>query len=146
MSFSEPRVTFLSNFASLFGVMRHNSSVLFYQWHEELGELSLDHSKSEKLYIDGFFLSKAYNVSARKFQWKYVSLHWRAMQNLRKTDSWLEKSHKEFGQFSCELSKVWKFEFWWASFFSKAYKGLDEKVLKSCVSWNSRVMQSLKKK
>ena len=75
MSFSEPRVTFLSNFASLFGVMRHNSSVLFYQWHEELGELSLDHSKSEKLYIDGLFLSKAYNVSARKFQWKYVSLH-----------------------------------------------------------------------
>ena len=45
----------------------------FQKWHEELGELSLEHSKSEKLYIDGLFLSKAYNVSARKFQRNYVS-------------------------------------------------------------------------
>ena len=29
MSFLEPRISFCSNFASLFGVMRHNSSVLF---------------------------------------------------------------------------------------------------------------------
>ena len=28
--------------------------------------------KSEKLYIDGLFLSKAYNVSVRKFQRDYV--------------------------------------------------------------------------
>ena len=39
---------------------------------EELGELSLEHSKSEKLYIDVIFLSKAYIVSARKFQRNYV--------------------------------------------------------------------------
>ena len=31
--------------------------------------------KSEKLYIDGLFLSKAYNVCARKFQRDYVSWH-----------------------------------------------------------------------
>ena len=37
-----------------------------------MGELSLEHSKSEKLYIDGLFLSKVYNVSARKFQRNYV--------------------------------------------------------------------------
>ena len=30
MSFLEPRVSFSSNFASLFSVMRHNSSVLFH--------------------------------------------------------------------------------------------------------------------
>ena len=29
--------------------------------------------KSEKLYIDRLFLSKVYNVSARKFQMNYVS-------------------------------------------------------------------------
>ena len=59
----------------------------FQKWHEELGELSLEHSKSEKLYIDGLFLSKAYNVSARKFQRNYVSWHWRVMQNLK--ENWL---------------------------------------------------------
>ena len=40
--------------------------------HEELSELSLEYSKSEKLYIDVIFLSKAYIVSARKFQRNYV--------------------------------------------------------------------------
>ena len=43
--------------------------------------------KSEKLYIDGLFLSKGYNVSARKFQRDYVSWHWRVMQNLK--ENWL---------------------------------------------------------
>ena len=38
----------------------------FQKWYEELGELSLEHAKSEKLYIDGLFLFKAY-VSVRKF-------------------------------------------------------------------------------
>ena len=65
----------------------------FQKWHKELGELSLEHSKSEKLYIDGLFLSKAYNVSARKFHRHYVSWHWRVIQNLRKSVSWLEKWH-----------------------------------------------------
>ena len=41
--------------------------------HEELGEVSLEHSKFEELYIDGPFLSKAYNVPARNFQRNYVS-------------------------------------------------------------------------
>ena len=48
-----------------------------------IGWISLEHSKSEKLYIDELFLSKASNVSARKFQRNYVSWHWRAMQNLK---------------------------------------------------------------
>ena len=52
-----------------------------------MGELSLEHPKSEKLYFDGLFLSKAFNVSARKFQRNYVSWHWRVMQNLK--ENWL---------------------------------------------------------
>ena len=59
----------------------------FQKWHEELGELSLKHSKSEQLYIDGLFLSKVYNVSARKFHRNYVLRHWRVMQNLK--ENWL---------------------------------------------------------
>ena len=53
------------------------------KWHEELDELSLEHSKSEKFFIDRLFLSKIYNVSATKFQRNYVSSHWRVMQNLK---------------------------------------------------------------
>ena len=41
----------------------------------------------EKKYIDGLFLSTAYNVSARKFQKNYMSRHWKVMQNLK--ENWL---------------------------------------------------------
>ena len=41
--------------------------------HEELGELSLEHPKVSKLYIDGPFLPNAYTVSFKKFQRNYVS-------------------------------------------------------------------------
>ena len=34
---------------------------------------------SEKLYFDGLILSKAYNVSAKKFHRNYVSWHWKVM-------------------------------------------------------------------
>ena len=45
----------------------------FQKGHKEFSEFSLEHSKSGKLYIDGLFLSKAYNVSAGKFQRNYMS-------------------------------------------------------------------------
>ena len=45
----------------------------FQKWHEKLGKFLWDTQKSEKLYIDGLFLFKAYNVSVRKFQRNYVS-------------------------------------------------------------------------
>ena len=45
----------------------------FHKYHEELGELSLEHLSSEKLYFDEHFLSKRYNVSAIKFQKNYVA-------------------------------------------------------------------------
>ena len=43
---------------------------------------SLEHSKSEELYIDGLFLLKACNVSARNVT-GIVSWYWRVMQNLK---------------------------------------------------------------
>ena len=43
--------------------------------------------KSENLYFDELFLSKAYNISARYFHRSYVSLHWRVTQNLK--ENWL---------------------------------------------------------
>ena len=43
--------------------------------------------KNCKLYIDGLFLSKAYTVSGWKFQWNYVSWHWKVLQSLN--ENWL---------------------------------------------------------
>ena len=64
-----------------------NLTLWFQKWHEELGELSLEHPKVWKLYIDGLFLSKAYTVSVRNFQRNYVSWHWRVLQSLN--ENWL---------------------------------------------------------
>ena len=65
-----------------------NLALGFQKWHEELGELSLEHSKVWKKWnIDRLFLSKTSNVSARKFHKNYVSQHWRVVQKLKK--NWL---------------------------------------------------------
>ena len=99
--------------------------------------------KSEKLYIDGLFLSKAYNVSARKFQRNYVSWHWRVMQNLKLTCG-LKNNLRNLLNFHASSWKSKNLHFD-GLLLSKAYKDLDEKVQKSYVSWHWRVMQSLKK-
>ena len=74
--------------------------------------------KSEKLYFDELFLSKVYNVSARKFHMYYASWHWRVMQNLT-TDSWLEK-WQGIWLILCKQSKVLKYALQWF-LLSKAY-------------------------
>ena len=55
----------------------------FQRRHEELGELSLEHSNSEKSYTDGLFLLKAYNVSARKFQRNCIMTTLKGGSNLK---------------------------------------------------------------
>ena len=72
--------------------------------------------KSEKLYNDELFLSKAFNVSGRKFQRINVSWHWRVMQNLRKTQRQIQSTSyssnneveilEEIGYF------LWNMEIW----------------------------------
>ena len=70
------------SFMTLNSDAKFESTLTFWfpKWHSELGDLSLEHQEVWKLYIDGFFLSKAYNVSVRKFQRSYVSWHWRVLQ------------------------------------------------------------------
>ena len=99
--------------------------------------------KSEKLYFDRLFLSKAY-ASARKLQRNYMSWHWRVIQNLKENCSWLEKSHKKFGYFHASSQKPENLLFHWL-LSSKAYKVLDEKVQESYISRHEKVVQSLKK-
>ena len=114
----------------------------FPKWHSELGDLSLEHQEVWKLYIDGFFLSKAYNVSVRKFQRSYVSWHWRVLQG--KLTCGLKNGIMNLVNFHVSSRKSENLHFN-QILLSKAYKDLDEKAQKSYVSWHWRVMQSLKK-
>ena len=55
------------------------------KWHEELGELSLEHTKVWKIVL--WWALFVQNISARKFHRNYVSWHWKVMQNWKK--NWL---------------------------------------------------------
>ena len=101
-----------------------------------MDELSLGHSKSKRLYIDGFFLSKVYNLLARKIQ---SSEELCAMT--------LKGDTKFKGKVTCGLKDdLWNLVNFHASnqksenlhfdrlLLSKTYKDLDEKVQKSYVS------------
>ena len=82
-------------------------------------------------------MSKAYNVSARKFQRNYVSWHWRVMQNLLTCG--LKDDRRNLVTFDASRRKSGNLHFD-GLLLSKACKDLDEKVQKSYVSWQWRVM------
>ena len=105
--------------------------------HEELGELSLEHSKSEKLFIDGVFLSKAYNVTARKF--RYGDAKFKG-----KLTCGLKNDIRNLVNFHASSPKSGNLHFDWI-LLSKAYKDLDEKIQKSYVSWHWRVSKVWRK-
>ena len=94
--------------------------------HEELGELSLEHSKSEKLFIDRVFLSKAYNVTARKF--RYGDAKFKG-----KLTCGLKNDIRNLVNFHASSPKSGNLHFDWI-LLSKAYKDLDEKMQRSYVS------------
>ena len=80
-----------------------------------IGWIFIGALKSENLYFDSLFFSKAYNVSARTFQRNYVSRHWRVMQNLKET--WFV---------ACKMTKgIWLM-------FMKAVKSLKNCTLMGC--------------
>ena len=56
----------------------------FQKWHQKFGEFSPNHSKVRKFHFDGLFLSKVYEVWAKKIQKSYLLWHWIVMQNLNK--------------------------------------------------------------
>ena len=109
-------------------------------------EFDYSTQKFEKLYIDGLFLSKAYNISAKK--------NWGGLCVMT-----LKGDAKFKGKLTCGFKNdirnlinfhvsSWKSENLHLDWIilSKGYKDLDEKIQKSYVSWHWRVMQSLKKK
>ena len=57
-----------------------------------------------------------------------------------KTDSWFQKWHEEFGQFSPNHSKVKKFHFD-GLFLSKVYEAWAKKMQRSYLSWHWTLIQ-----
>ena len=115
----------------------------FQKWREELGELSLEHSKVWKLYIDGLFLSEVYTVSVRNYELCVMTLKGVAKFKWKLTCG-LKNDIRSLVNFHASSWKFQNLHFDWIH-LSEAYKYLDEKVQKSYVSWHWRVMLSLKK-
>ena len=93
-----------------------------------MDERSLEHSKSEKLFIDRVFLSKAYNVTARKF--RYGDAKFKG-----KLTCGLKNDIRNLVNFHASSPKSGNLHFDWI-LLSKAYKDLDEKVQKGYVSYH----------
>ena len=112
--------------------------------------------------FDGALLSKAYKdleeneQKSYPFCPKYVKVYMKKYRRLtshdtdewckvwRKTDSWFQKWHEEFGVFYASSGKSENLHFDML-LLSTAYKVSAKILQKNCVSWHWRVIQTLKK-
>ena len=78
-----------------------------------------------------------------KVQRSCLSWYWGVMQSLTKTDLWFQIWHEEFGEFSPNQSKIWKFHFD-RLFLSILYKVWAKNIYRSYLWWHWIVMQNLK--
>ena len=91
-------------------------------WHEEFGEFSPNHSKVQKFHSNGLFLSKVYEVWAKKKERSYLSWHWTVMQNLRNPDIVVSKMAWRIGwTFIIRAPKSLKIVHWWALIVQSIY-------------------------
>ena len=94
MSYLKPQVSFSLNFASLFSVIRDNSSLFFFSWNfiwfgqvwqcKNSETFDCSHEISPTLCFQRLVLLEVYKISAKKVQRSYILWHWRVMQNLKK--------------------------------------------------------------
>ena len=123
LSFFKQKISFSSNFASIFSDMRHNSSMLFlagisYTFKQrnlskyKLGEIWREQSKVWNFALWWFLLSKSYKVSAKTVQKSYLS--W------LKSDAKL-KEKLTFG-FKYDMCEIWRPKY--ARFELQKYRGV----------------------
>ena len=77
--------------------------------------------KSENLHFHQIFLSKSYKIYVKKYRRVMFPATEERCKVKRKTGSWFQKWHEEFGEFLPNDSKVQKFHFD-GLFFSKVYE------------------------
>ena len=146
MSYLKPQVSFSLIFASLFSVMRDNSSVLFElklymiwtKWaHQSAKFQTFDCSReiSPNLYFDRLLLLKVYKISAKKVQRSYVSWYWRLMQNLKKNWFVVSKMTRISWILNQGLKGLQNLHFDW-SLSCKVYNLWPKKVERSYLSWH----------
>ena len=111
----------------------------FQKLHEEFGEFSHNHSKVAKFHFNGLFLSKAYDVWAKKIQRNYLSWHWTVMQNWNKPWPWVSKMGWGIGRILLEHLKSEKL-YIDGLFLLKAYNVWAWKLKKNYVLWHWRVI------
>ena len=106
LSFLKQKISFSSNFAPPFGILRHISAMLFIAetWYtfrkSSLSECNLvifqlSSRKSEILYCGELLLQKSYKVSPKKVRKIYLLWPWRVMQGLK--ENWLLVSNTTWG-------------------------------------------------
>ena len=154
-SYLKPQVSFSLNFASLFSIMRDNSSVLFSLklyiiWtngaHQSSKFQTFDcsHEISSYLYFDMLLLLKVSKISAKKAQRSYVSWHWRVIQNLKKNRFVVLKMTRIWWILIWALENLKNLHFDW-SLSCRVYDIWPKKVKRSYFSWHWRVMQNLQR-
>ena len=100
LPFLQQKISFYSNFASIFRVLRHNFLAKILYTLRSLSNTNLvkfyvSSRRSKTLHFDGLLLSKSCTVSAKKVQKSYFSWHWTVMQSLKK--NWCVVSNMTWG-------------------------------------------------
>ena len=87
-----------------------------------------------KFHFDGVFLSKVYEVWAKKIQRIYLSWHWTAMQNLKKPDLVVSEMAWGIGwTLIIRAPKSLKIVHWWALFVQSIYCFSQKRSEELCV-------------
>ena len=118
MPFLQPRVSFTSNFAPLFSVMRYHSSVLFHVKRYMLWTKGTHKSANFQIFdcsreISGNYDRRLFSAEKCRGFMSHDDEEW--CKNWRKTDLLFQK-WLEFGEFWPEHSKVSKIALWLVCF------------------------------
>ena len=138
LSFLNQQISFSWHFASIFRIIRYNSSLLFSQNFLYFKEPIESSRKSEILDFDGLLLSKSCTFSAKQVQKSYLSWHWTVIQSF-------------FGYGEIQTHFSWKttWEIWWIltwavknlkictlmGYFCQKYVTFELKQNRRVVSW-----------
>ena len=150
MSYLKLQVSFSLNCASLFSVMRGNSSVLctlklYMSWTKEAHQSAKfqtsnwSRKSSLNLYFDRLLLLKVYKISVKKVQRSSVSWPWRVVQNLKKNWLVVSKMTRIRWILTRAVGSLKNFHLYWF-LLSKAFKFCPRKLKRSYISWHWRLM------
>ena len=155
MSCLKLQVSFSLNCASLFSVMRGNSSVLFkpklyMSWTKEAHQsakfqtFNCSRKSPSNLYFDRLLLLKVYKIIVKKVQRSSASWPWRVVQNLKKNWFFVSKMTRIWWILTQAVGSLKKFHLDWF-LLCKAFNVCPRKLKRSYISWYWRLVSNLKK-